>query len=113
MAKDYEQATASFLQWWEKRAHEEQRAPLPDVDAISIRVVHGGGVFEKPALMNEQVREKIIGFEKKLAPLHNKNSIEILEPLRRQFPRTAIYAVFDYLFPSHSTGTCLHLRSTA
>jgi acetate kinase len=112
MAKDYEQATASFLQWWEKRAHEEQRAPLPDVDAISIRVVHGGGVFEKPALMNEQVREKIIGFEK-LAPLHNKSSIEILEPLRRQFPRTAIYAVFDTSFhrtlPEHAFTYALPL----
>jgi acetate kinase len=56
--------------------------------------LHGGRHFEKPALIDARVTEKISQFEK-LAPLHNKSSLEVVQPLQRQFPKTPIYAIFD------------------
>jgi acetate kinase len=97
VAESYRQATASFLKWWENGCRQNQRPQLSDVDAIAIRVVHGGRDFGKPALIDLYVTEKIAQFEK-LAPLHNKSSLEVLEPLQGQFPKTPIYAIFDTSF---------------
>lgn len=95
-AKDFAQAAESFLRWWRNRPSQAAIPPL-GTDAIVVRVVHGGREFAKPALIDGQVLEKIVEFEK-LAPLHNKNSVEAFEPTRRSFPGTPIFAVFDTAF---------------
>jgi acetate kinase len=109
-AKDYEQAAGSLLQWWDGQkeigqATLEREKGLMDVGAIAIRVVHGGWYFDKPALIDKDVLEKIMELEK-LAPLHNKSSVEVMEPIRTRFAGVPVYAVFDTAFhrtiPDHA-----------
>ena len=61
---------------------------------------------------NAHVIDKIEQFEK-LAPLHNKCSVEVVEPLRRRFPNTSIYAIFDTAFhrtiPQHASTYAIPL----
>jgi acetate kinase len=95
-ASNYAQATESFLQWYEERAESDLPA-LVEMDAVAVRVVHGGQDFDKPALIDTAVERKIVELEK-LAPLHNKSSVEILEPVRHKLPGTPIYAIFDTAF---------------
>jgi acetate kinase len=106
VAESYEQAAINLLRWWENQAGFDQRPRLSDVEAIAVRVVHGARDFDRPTLIDSGVIEKIVQFEK-LAPLHNKSSIEVLEPLRRRFPETRIYAIFDTAFhrtiPDHAS----------
>jgi acetate kinase len=67
------------------------------MEIIAIRVVHGARDFDKPSLIDQHVTDRIVQFEK-LAPLHNKSSIEVLKPIRRRFPDIPVYAVFDTTF---------------
>lgn len=97
IAENYEQAAASFFGWWQDRASHGQLSNRPNIDAIAVRVVHGGGDFDKATPVDAHVIEKIAQFEK-LAPLHNKSSLEILEPIRQRFPDAPIYAIFDTAF---------------
>jgi acetate kinase len=96
-AKNYEQAADSFLSWWERKSHSGQLPPLSGMEIIAILVVHGARDFDKPSLIDQHVTGRIIQFEK-LAPLHNKSSIEVLRPIRRRFPDIPVYAVFDTAF---------------
>ena len=96
-AESYEDAAGNFLKWLENDSRQDQVPSLTSMDAIAVRVVHGGREFEGPALLDAQVIEKIVDFEK-LALLHNKSSVEILPPIRHSFPATPIYAVFDTSF---------------
>ena len=96
-AEDFGQAATSFLQWWDRSPGPEPAASPSNIDGVAIRVVHGGREFGEPALVDARVIERIAQFEK-LAPLHNQRSLEILEPIRRRFPGTRIYAVFDTAF---------------
>jgi acetate kinase len=97
-AESYEQAAISLLKWWTRR--QDQLPQLSKVDAIGIRVVHGGRDFLQPARIDASVIAKIASLEK-LAPLHNKSSLQILDPLQARFPSLPIYAVFDTTF--HAT----------
>jgi acetate kinase len=105
-AKDFAQATASFLDWWGRDPQREQLPPLSDIDATAMRVAHGGREFDKPTPVDAHVIEKIEEFET-LAPLHNKNSLEVMRPVRRRFPGMPIYAAFDTAFhqtiPDHAS----------
>jgi acetate kinase len=108
VAGNYGQAATNFLKWWENDAREGGGGWfLSKVDAVAIRVVHGRRDFERPALMDAHVVEKIERLEK-LAPLHNRSSIEVFDPVRREFPKTPIYAVFDTAFhrtiPEHASA---------
>lgn len=96
-AKDFEQAAANCLKWWEKRASHDRLPALSSIDVIALRVVHGGKEFEEPTFIDGRVIGKIVEFEK-LAPLHNKSSVDVLEPIRRSLAGTPIYAVFDTAF---------------
>lgn len=96
-AENYEQAAAKFLEWSENRARHGQLPDSFSLDAIAVRVVHGGREFQKATPIDTYVIEKILQFEK-LAPLHNKSSVEVLDPLRRRFPKTPIFAIFDTAF---------------
>jgi len=104
VAKDYEQAAESFLDWYENQSGQSPR--LEQVDAVAVRVVHGGKDLVEPTLIDSTVEQRIVELEK-LAPLHNKSSVEVLEPVRRKLPRTPIYGVFDTAFhrtmPDHAS----------
>jgi acetate kinase len=67
--------------------------------------VHGGSELTAPTEITAQVEQEIVALEK-LAPLHNKSSIEVLEPVRRHFGHVPIYGVFDTAFhrtiPEHA-----------
>ena len=72
-------------------------APLSTIDCIGVRVVHGGPNLTAPAEITPQVEQEMIALER-LAPLHNKSSVEVLTPLRRHFDQAPIYGVFDTAF---------------
>jgi acetate kinase len=96
-AESFKQAAGSFFQLWGKHAGSDRLLEMSGIDAAAARVVHGGREFDKATVIDEHVVELIVEFEK-LAPLHNKSSIEVLEPVRRRFPKTPVYAVFDTAF---------------
>lgn len=97
-AESYEQAATSFLRWWENQTKFDPRVPrLSDVKAIAVRVVHGARDFNQPTLIDQHVVDKIVRLEK-LAPLHNKSSIEVLGPICHQFSKMPVYAIFDTAF---------------
>lgn len=100
-AKDFEEAAASILNWFDSRAKvAELQWNLHQVGCVGIRVVHGGSYFTKPTEITSDVAETIQELAQ-WAPLHNQRSLEILPPLRRQFDNAPIYAVFDTAF--HAT----------
>jgi acetate kinase len=95
-ANSYADAAGYFLTWYE--GYEGKNLPpLSEIDAVAVRVVHGGQDFTSPTLIDSGVEQKIIDLEK-LAPLHNKSSVEVLGPVRRKLPEIPIYAVFDTAF---------------
>ena len=67
-----------------------RRSPLSTIDCIGVRVVHGGPNLTAPVEISAQVEQEIIALER-LAPLHNKSSVEVLTPLRRRFGHAPIY----------------------
>ncbi|WP_446743760.1 acetate/propionate family kinase [Silvibacterium acidisoli] len=103
-AEDYGDAAESLLRWYEEQKPDGAPA-LDDVDCIALRVVHGGDRFDNPVEIDEEVRSAIEDLEK-LAPLHNKSSVEVLAPLRRHLACHPVYAVFDNAFhrtmPEHA-----------
>ena len=70
---------------------------LKSIACVGLRVVHGGPELTTPTEINAQVEREIAALEK-LAPLHNKRSIEVLNPVRKHFGHVPIYGVFDTAF---------------
>ena len=70
---------------------------LSTIDCVGVRVVHGGPNLTSPVEVTPQVEQEMIALER-LAPLHNKSSVEVLTPLRRHFGHAPIYGVFDTAF---------------
>jgi acetate kinase len=68
-----------------------------DVRAVGHRVVHGGGRFTEPALVDETVLDTLRTLIP-LAPLHLPANIAGIETARRMFPDAAQVAVFDTAF---------------
>jgi len=105
-AQDYKQAAEQQLDWWSQHTDDRQLPKLSETAAIGIRVVHGAREFLRPALMDDHVISRIEAYEK-LAPLHNKSSIEILAPVQERLPTAPVYAVFDTAFhhtiPEHAS----------
>jgi acetate kinase len=92
-AKDYGQAATSLFSWLKEK---KQIAPQ-DIQRTGIRVVHGGRHFSEATKVTTEVEREIHNFER-LAPLHNKSSLELIEPIRRALGETPLYAVFDTAF---------------
>ena len=92
-AKDYGEAATSIFSWLEEKQH---LAP-PGIERIGVRVVHGGRRFAEATKITAEVERAIHDFER-LAPLHNKSSLELIEPIRRRFVDAPLYAVFDTAF---------------
>ena len=82
--------------------------PEPNaIDAVGIRVVHGGSRFVKPARVDDAVIDDIRELAE-LAPLHNPAALEVIEQTRNDFPEVPIVAVFDTAF--HQTMPSLASR---
>jgi acetate kinase len=65
--------------------------------AIGHRVVHGGELYAKPVLIDENVK-KIIADLAKLAPLHNPANLTGITVAEAAFPQLPQVAIFDTAF---------------
>lgn len=68
-----------------------------NVDAVGVRVVHGGSRFENPAVVDDEVLAEIRKLSE-LAPLHNPLAVDAIEKVRRERKGIPIVAVFDTAF---------------
>lgn len=75
----------------------EERVAEGNVDAVGIRVVHGGSRFETPAIVDDAVLDEIRKLSA-LAPLHNPLAVKTIEDVRRERNGVPIVAVFDTAF---------------
>ena len=69
-------------------------------DALGHRMVHGGTIFSKPAVIDEDAMSQLQE-TRGLAPLHNPPAINLVEACRERDPEVPEVAVFDTAF--HST----------
>ncbi len=67
------------------------------IAAVGHRVVHGGNVFTKPTIINQQVKETINNLSY-LAPLHNPANLLGIEVSEKIFSEAKQIAVFDTAF---------------
>jgi acetate kinase len=75
-------------------------AGLGRVDAVGHRIVHGGGMFRAPAVIDTAVRERIVALSE-LAPLHQPRGVAGIDVLAQLLPGTPAVACFDTAF--HTT----------
>ncbi len=92
-AQDYGEAAASLLSWLEK----EKGITRDDIECVGVRVVHGGRRFVEAVQVTAAVEQEIRDLER-LAPLHNKSSVALLQPIRSELGEVPVYAVFDTAF---------------
>ncbi len=79
-------------------SHQIPGAPrIEDVELAAVRVVHGGAEFQVAARVDDRVRDQIVK-RQNLAPLHNANSVAILDVLRSKAPNLPVAAAFDTAF---------------
>jgi acetate kinase len=74
--------------------------PLPDVDAVAHRIVHGGSTFREATLVDDEVERRLHELTD-LAPLHNAPALEALRESRARLSGVPQVAVFDTAF--HAT----------
>lgn len=72
---------------------------LPDIKLVGHRVVHGGGVFNQPIKLNQQIIEKLQKYNK-LAPLHNPVNLTGAKIALKVLPQAKHLAVFDTAYYS-------------
>ena len=77
------------------------------IDAVGIRVVHGGSRFMQPVRVDDSVLEEIRKLSE-LAPLHNPMAVKVIEETRSTHPGVPIVAAFDTSF--HQTMPALAWR---
>ena len=70
---------------------------LKEIDAVGHRIVHGGELFDKSALINEDVIAKIQDCAS-LAPLHNPAALLGIKACQEAMPGVPMSAVFDTAF---------------
>ncbi len=70
---------------------------LSEIDAVGHRIVHGGEIFDKSVLINEEVIEKIESCSS-LAPLHNPAGILGIRACQKAMPGVPMVATFDTAF---------------
>lgn len=111
-ASNYAEAIEGLFNWFEKQGPEQVR-DLRVIERVGVRVVHGGPDLNGPTKITQEVEKQIRALEK-LAPLHNKSSLEILNPIRQNLGKTPIYAVFDTAFhqtiPQHASTYAIPLE---
>jgi len=79
------------------RVHDILSEVSHPIDAVGVRVVHGGSRFEKPVVVDDAVLAEI-GKLSALAPLHNPLAVRVIEDVRQALPGIPIVAVFDTAF---------------
>ena len=70
---------------------------LKEIDAVGHRIVHGGEIFDKSVLIDEDVISKIDECAS-LAPLHNPAAILGIRACQEAMPEVPMSAVFDTAF---------------
>ena len=70
---------------------------LEEIDAVGHRIVHGGEIFDKSVMIDEDVIEKIDECSA-LAPLHNPAAILGIRACQKEMPGVPMAAVFDTAF---------------
>ena len=65
-----------------------------DIQAVGMRIVHGGSEFKKSCKLDKNVVEKISKYNH-LAPLHNKQSFDLIKLVQATWPKVKIIASFD------------------
>ncbi len=70
---------------------------LKEIDAVGHRIVHGGEIFNKSVLIDEDVISKIEECAS-LAPLHNPAAILGIRACQKEMPGVPMSAVFDTAF---------------
>ena len=71
-----------------------------DIVAVAHRVVHGGTLFRRPVVIDDDV-VRALGELAELAPLHNGPAVGTIRQVRRALPDVPHIAVFDTAF--HAT----------
>ncbi len=70
---------------------------LKEIDAVGHRIVHGGELFDKSVLVDEEVIKKIDQCAS-LAPLHNPAAILGIRACQKEMPGVPMVTVFDTAF---------------
>ena len=70
---------------------------LEEIDAVGHRIVHGGEIFDKSVMIDEDVIEKIDECSA-LAPLHNPAAILGIRACQKEMPGVPMAGVFDTAF---------------
>ena len=78
-------------------AVESPAAAPPDLLAVGHRVVHGGGEFVAPALLDDKVLDRLEAVTD-LAPLHNGPALAAIRSTMAALPAVPQVAVFDTAF---------------
>jgi acetate kinase len=68
-----------------------------DVTAVGHRIVHGGGRFREPVLIDDAVEQELASLVE-LAPLHMTPAVDALHQARALLPRLPHVGVFDSAF---------------
>jgi acetate kinase len=109
VAPDHEAALSAVFQTLAAEERPDRGATLT---AIGHRVVHAGGEFSAPVLVDDQVLARL-EVASRLAPLHNAASLAGIRAARRHFPELPQVAVFDTDFhhelPDHARYYALPL----
>lgn len=71
-----------------------------EINKIGFRIVHGGGVFNTPTLITNDVINKLDNISE-LAPLHNPPTIKLIKKFLGEFRNISIFGVFDTAFHSN------------
>ena len=81
VAAEAEQAASGF----DRDTLERFVATSPPLDVAAVRLVHGGSIVRKPALVDAELRERLADVVD-LAPLHNPLALDALDALRAGCP---------------------------
>lgn len=95
--KSHEQAVSAMI---DEILASEVVGDLSEIKAIAHRVVHGGELFHKPVMIDDDVLSKIDGLSS-IAPLHNPHNVACIRACQKSLPDIKQVAVFDTGF--HST----------
>jgi len=80
-----------------KTVAEELANATSPIDAVGVRVVHGGSRFESPTAVDDDVLAEIRNLAE-LAPLHNPLAAGVIDEVRGALRGVPIVAVFDTAF---------------
>lgn len=78
----------------------DKQIPDSQLSAIGHRVVHGGEIYSKPCLIDEDKMRQLAEFIP-LAPLHQPYNLKLVEACRKLAPELPQVACFDTMF--HTT----------